>query len=347
MLGGLAVVAVLLIVTPAAASPPTPLTLTVAIGSNLDAPPAGVAFAGAVRRLSKGEIVVVFRSTGLTSDSERLAIQQVRAGSAPMAWIPTRGWDTQGVKAFTALQAPLLVTDYALLRKVLTGEVARAMLGGTMGVGVRTLGLAAADLRLILGARKPFLAPADFRGAKIRVPAGSAVTSSILEALGAVPMEIASSADLSSALQDGTLDGAETSLGYILLNGYQRVASHVTTNLVLFPRVDSIAVNEASFRRLTSKQRSILARAAVETTTRSFAGLQARDQLQLRLLCGVGLKAASSSPADLAAVRSALLPVYATLQEHRPTAARIAQIRKLKKTTRPGAALRIPAGCAA
>src|SRR6266540_1922975 len=118
-----------------------PLVLTVALGSEINPPAAGVRFADAVRRMSKGKMAIAFRSTtpaGLTVEGERLAIREVREGSAPMAWVPTRGWDTQGVRTFTALQAPFLVTDYALLRKVLTGEIGRAMLA-TRNAGVRTL----------------------------------------------------------------------------------------------------------------------------------------------------------------------------------------------------------------
>src|SRR6266540_532719 len=164
---------------PSASPSPLSVVLTVTTGSDLNPTNAGVAFANAVRSLSKGQMTIVFRPTpgGLTVQSERLAIQEVREGSVPMAWIPTRGWDTQGLRTFTALQAPFLITDYPLLRKVLTGAIGRGMLVGTRNLGVRTLGLAPSDLRRMLGARKPFAAPADFRDTKIRVPASSAVTS--------------------------------------------------------------------------------------------------------------------------------------------------------------------------
>ena len=334
---------------PAASTAALPVVLTAAIGSNSAPTEAGLVFADAVRRLSKGSLVIAFQSPpgGLTAESESLAIKDVRQGATQMGWIPTRGWDTQSVNAFTALQAPFLITDYVLLEKVLTGAVGRGMLSGTRGMGVRTLGLAAADLRRPLGARKSFVAPADFRGAKLRTAGGSRVSSAMLEALGATASPVASGAALLAELRDGTVDGAETAVGYILLNGYYQVAKYVTANLVFFPRVDAISINERAFQALTPQQRAILEKAATETARGSFKGLVERDQEQLRLLCLGGLRVATSTKAELAALLRAEQPVYTMLKRHRPTANRIAQIQKLKKATKPAAPLRIPAGCAA
>ena len=331
-----------------ARSAPPEVVLNVSIGSDLNPPSAGVAFADAVRRLSNGRLAIAFRSVpeGLSVDSELLALREVRTGSTEMGWIPTRGWDTQGLKTFTALQAPFLITDYTLLQKVLS-EIGQSMLPGTRSRGVRTLGLVATDLRRLLGARKPFVAPADFRGAKLRVPAGSRVSSTMLEALGATPVQIASGVGLEDALKDGTVDGAETSFGYILLNGYYAVATHVTANLVFYPRVDAISINERAFQALAPHDRTILEKAAAQVTKRSFVGLAARDREQLRLLCAAGLKAAGSTSPQLSALRRTVQPVYETLKEDRATARRIAQIQKLKKGTRAAAPLQVPAGCAA
>jgi TRAP-type C4-dicarboxylate transport system substrate-binding protein len=264
-----------------------------------------------------------------------------------MGQIPTRAWDTQGLATFTALQAPFLITDYALLKKVLAGPVGGGMLAGTRAFGVRTLGLAARDLRVPLGARRPFVAPADFRGATLRVPSASRVSTAVLEALGARAASIASGLELWTALRDGGVDGAESSLYYILGNGYYQVAKYVTTNLVFFPSVESFAINERVFRALTPQQRSILTRAGKATTASSFRGIQARDREQLHLLCTAGLKVAASTPSQLAALRKSEQPVYKLLERDRVTARRIAQIHALKKRTKPMPAVRTPAGCAA
>ena len=138
-----------------------------------------------------------------------------------------------------------------------------------------------------------------------------------------------------------------TALGPVLLNGYYGAATYLTTNLVFFPLVGSVGINEQAFEALTPAERSILTRAAAEMTRGSFVGIRAHDRQQLRLLCAVGLKVATSTRAQLAALRRAEQPVSANLETNRPTAALIAKIQALKKKTKATAPLRIPAGCAA
>jgi hypothetical protein len=220
------------------------------------------------------------------------------------------------------------------------------MLLGTRGRGVRTLGLAATDLRRPLGARKPFVAPADFRGAKLRVPAGSRVSSSMLEALGATPVQIASGVGLEDALKGGTVDGAESSFGYILLNAYYKVATAVTANLVLSAgRRDqhqraglpgTLAARSHDSRRGRVPDDEALVRgsrcprpgAAAPPVCRGAEGCELDEHRAVR--------ASPGSPARLRDVEGG--------SRHGTP---LAQIQKLKKGTRPAAPLQVPAGCAA
>jgi TRAP-type C4-dicarboxylate transport system substrate-binding protein len=169
----------------------------------------------------------------------------------------------------------------------------------------------------------------------------------MLEALGAKAASVASGLDLWTALRDGGVDGAETSIYFVLANGYYQVAKYLTTNLVFFPLVESFAINERLFQTLTPQQRSILRRAGTVTTASSFVGIRARDQGQLTLMCIAGLKVATSTRSQLVALRRAERPVYAMLSRDRATARRIAQIQTLKKRTKPSPPVRPPAGCSA
>lgn len=226
------------------------------------------------------------------------------------------------------------------------GPVGRGMLAGTRPSGVRTLGLAAVDLHVPLGARRPFVDLPDFRGATLRVPSNSRLTAAILEALGGKAVSITSGPDLFAALRSGTVDGAVSALWPIWSNGYYGAAKYVTINLVFFPVVASVGINEQAFEALTPAERTILTKAAAETTRATFVGIRARDQLQLRLLCRTGLKVATATSAQLAALRRAVQSVYASLNTDRATATRIAKIQALKKKTKPTRPLRIPEGCA-
>jgi C4-dicarboxylate-binding protein DctP len=329
------------------ARPKSPKVLTLEVA---DSPSVAYAFARNVGRVSKGalyiDVHVLAELAPPRADGEIVVIRHVEQGTVPLGWIPTRAWDAVGLSGFAALQAPFLITDYALLRKVLAGPVGRSMLAGTRASGVRTLALAAVDLHMPLGARRPFVGLGDFRGATLRVPSNSALTAAILDAVGGKAVSITSGPDLRAALSSGTVDGAISAFAPIWNNGYWGVAKYVTVNLVFFPVVASAVINEQAFQALTPAERALLTKAAVETTRTSFIGIRARDQQHLNILCRTGLKVARSTNAQLTALRRAVQPVYATLRTSRATAVQIAKIQILKKKTRPSQSVDIPKGCA-
>jgi C4-dicarboxylate-binding protein DctP len=330
------------------ARPLSPTVLTMAVADTVGPSSTAVAFARSVDRLSKGTLVISFQTPSQqTADGELVVIREVQQGVVQMGSIPTRAWDAVGLPTFAAFQAPFLISDYALLRKVLEGPVGRGMLAGTRPSGVRTLGLAVEDLHVPLGARHPFVGLTDFRGATLRVPSNSALTTAMLGALAANAASVASGHDEFVALKSGTIDGAVTAVWPVLLNGYYGAAKYLTTNLVFFPLVRSVGINEQAFGALTRAQRSILTKAAAEMTRGSFVGRRAHDLQLLRILCADGLKVATSTRAELAALRRAEQPVYRALETNRATAARIAKIQVLKKKTKPTRPLATPKGCAA
>jgi TRAP-type C4-dicarboxylate transport system substrate-binding protein len=311
-------------------------------------PKPAVSFARSVEKLSGGSLEIAIQfAEHQTADGEPRVIHEVEQNSVAMGWIPTRAWDPVGLSTFSALQAPFLITNYALLRKVLIGPIGRGMLAGTRAASVRTLGLAAVDLHVPLGAQRPFHALRDFQGARLRVPSNSPLTDSILAALGAKSEAIASGSDLYTALKTGAVDGAVSSLPYVFTNGYYTAAKYLTTNLVFFPYVGSVGVNETAFEALTPAQRSALTKAAAEMTRQSFIGLRERDQQLLGILCHAGLKVAQSTAAELSALRRAEHSVYANLRSNPATASWITSIQIQKKKTKPPSGLRIPAGCSA
>jgi TRAP-type C4-dicarboxylate transport system substrate-binding protein len=142
-----------------------------------------------VKERTNGRVKIVEGTDYPSSDADN----EARLGGAPaewtgeMAYIPSRAWErVSSVHAFQALQAPFLVTDYAVLREVTTGAIGRKMLTSLGGIGLIGLGLVPNELRRPLG-RKPLDTPAAFHGARIRVV--TSPTSMIaLQALGAVPL---------------------------------------------------------------------------------------------------------------------------------------------------------------
>ena len=146
------------------------------------------------------------------------------------------------------------------------------------------------------------------------------------------------------ALADGKLAGLELSLFLYERNVLTRPAPYVTANVTLWPQMDVLFANPGRLTRLTEQQRGWLQQAAQDATGRS-AALADRDAQSLKVACQSGTRFADASQADLASLRKAFAPVYASLEQDPQTTAFIQQIKALKQSTPASAPLAIPAGC--
>jgi hypothetical protein len=104
-----------------------PVVLHLAVAYPGDTPDAPVArfFASRVAALSGGSMCVrvVFDAAGeRIVDPEAGVASMVGDGTFELGWIGARAWDRLGVSSFQALQAPFLVTSYALLGRIATGR---------------------------------------------------------------------------------------------------------------------------------------------------------------------------------------------------------------------------------
>src|SRR5207245_4310724 len=137
--------------------------------------------------------------------------RMVQAGKIDLGLIATRAWDELGVKAFEALQAPFLITNIALLDRVVTGQIGERMIDGLRSTGFVGLGLIPDQLRHPIGFAYPLASLNDFAGARVRIPP-SGVTSALIRALGAIPLEIGG-ADVNAAIDHRRIAGEELSFG--------------------------------------------------------------------------------------------------------------------------------------
>jgi len=327
-------------------SAPLELRLAAAFGS-ADQPEARYAreFATRVGKLSDGRlrVRVIFGAEGAKSPNvETLIARRVRDGSYDLGWIGARAWDELGVTSFQALQTPFLVTNYALLDKVVSGPIAREMLAGLDGHGVVGLALIPGLLRHPFGLRRPLLSPRDFAGARIRV-IPSRATDALFRALGATPVHAGSAGLDVRALKigDGEASFANLPTGAI-----------ASANIVLFAKALTIFAGERAFARLTSEQRDILRRAAAATLAGAasypvrqsirFEGELVGQWCRLRGRTGY---TALATPAELAALARAAQPVVESLQRDAETRHFIAEIRRLSAELPPAPPITAPASC--
>ena len=287
-------------------------------------------------------IQVTSRWGDYADDAEQQVVRAVAAGKADLGWAGARVFDTIGVTSFQALQAPMLIDSYALEQAVAASDLPGQMLQGLDKVGVRGLGVLPDSLRKPIAVKHPVLGLGDWRGITFGT-LKSAGQAQAIRSLGATPMEVFRRSR-NEALLDGRLQGLEMDLFVYEHGGPVQPAPYVTANVTLWPQMDVLFANPSRLGALTGQQRGWLQQAAQDATGRS-PGLADRDAQSLKVACQSGARFANASPADLASLRTAFAPVYASLEQDAQTKAFIQRIQTLKQSTPVGAPLAIPSGC--
>jgi TRAP-type C4-dicarboxylate transport system substrate-binding protein len=295
--------------------PPTPrrqgsggtVTIRFATGSP---GPSQAEFFRQLARASNGRMraQLVNYDKGATDVDQRVA-RDLAHGRIDVAEIAARAWESLGVAGTSAFQSPFLLTSDALLDRV-TGDarVTRPILDSLSSVDVTGLAILPTGVRYLFAAERPLDSPAAFVGARIRVPE-SETTDAILRSLGARPTTaLRSGHDVVAALESGRLDAVESDMRNAVLNGYVRAAPH--TSSPLFAKVTTLAANSKRLRELGPAAAGWLRVAAERTAAAAVAD---DDRTYWASACGAGLQPHPSTPAQLDALQTALLPVHSKL----------------------------------
>jgi TRAP-type C4-dicarboxylate transport system substrate-binding protein len=279
------------------------------------------------------------------TDAEQQVVRAVAAGKVDLGWAGTRVFDTMGLTSFQALQAPMLIDSYALQQAVVASDLPGQMMQGLNKVGVRGLGVLADGLRQPIAVKHPMLGVADWRGITFGTVTSQGQAQAI-RALGATPMEIFRRSR-NQALLSGKIGGFEMNLLLYEHNVLAPRAPYVTANVTLWPQIDVLMANPGHLAKLTEQQRGWLQQAAQDATSRSAAlsDRANRDAQGLKNACQSGARFANASQADLASLRTAFAPVYASLGQDPQTKAFIQRIQALKRSTLAAAPPAIPSGC--
>ncbi|HZQ64961.1 MAG TPA: hypothetical protein VFA66_07025 [Gaiellaceae bacterium] len=317
-----------------AGGPAEPSVLTMANGyADLTFEPAVAYFVQRVAERSHGALRIrVVGDWGLVKNVEQAGFEQrivgdVASGTADLAWVGTRVFDTLGANGFRALTAPMLVDRYGLERAVLRSPIPEQMLAGLRRLHVRGLAVLADSLRKPIAVRRALLRPADWSGL-VFATVRSATQAGAVRALGARVSNLWG-APLGDAVAAGKVQAFEKSLPLYELTGQEEVAPYVTVNVNLWPQTIALIANP---RRLGGRAAGWLREAAHDAVTRSLA-LADRDTVAAAELCRRGARFETASAADLVALRRAFVPVYRTLERDPQTRRFIAQIERLKRAT--------------
>lgn len=328
-----------------AGGPGEPVTLRMAtVNGDLDFTPQIQYFLDRVAELSDGnvQIEMVYEVGDFGPDAEQQVVRGVAEGEFDLGFTGTQGYEALGAENFVALSAPMLIDSYALEDAVIESGVTDQMLKGLEEIGVTGLGVLAGALRKPVAVDEPLVSPAEWEGITFGT-FNSEGQAEAVRALDATPMKVVGDSR-DKALEEGTIDGFESSILAYRFNGQEKAAPYVAANVNLWPQTIAVVGNPDALADLTGEQRGWLEQAARDAAERSTA-LVDTDARYLEESCEAGARFALASEADLAALEGALAPVYVTLQQDQATQGFIEQILEIKRSTPSAPSLSIPSDC--
>ncbi len=284
-------------------------------------------FAAQVEALSDGRIAVEIDWDHGQGEAHRYEYlgEQVRTGALDLGLVPAGTWDALGVTSFQALQAPFLVTSDALVEEIVMGDLADRLAAGLADAGVVGLTLLPETLRHPVGFGDPLTSPAQYAGAKIRVPVASSASYGVVRALGAEPVDLNGNA-WAAAVATGAVIGAESAFAQ---RSSLPTLGTFTANVTFYPKVNVLVAGSESFAALDDDDQAIL-RAAAAATQDYVLDSNPSDAEGAAAYCGTGGGVALASADEVAAFEAAAAPVVTALEADPETKALIAEIRALR-----------------
>lgn len=201
----------------------------------------------------------------------------------------------RGIQDFGVLFAPYLFDGWEDLEKVVDSSwFAGKSQELEENVGLKILTTWRYGIRHTI-TKKPVNAVSDLKGKKIRVP-NQTILIKVFESLGATPTPMAMS-DIYTALQQGTIDGAENPLPVILNGAYQEVAKNLVLDAHTYDMTCWI-MGADFFNTLTKEQQDILMECGDEAGVFNSAQLEKADEEALEALKKEGVTVSPLTPED-------------------------------------------------
>jgi tripartite ATP-independent transporter DctP family solute receptor len=161
-------------------------------------------------------------------------VQGLQSGAIEMAFFSTTHL-VNFVPQFGVLDLPFLVTRQSDVSKLLDGEIGQSILTELPPIGLIGLAYSESSFRSVF-TKMPVNSLDELKGLKLRVP-NSPVYVGTVKAMDALPTPIPFR-ELYSALQQGVVDGAETSGSAYWSYKFYEVGGHwIVTNHTILPGI--------------------------------------------------------------------------------------------------------------
>lgn len=220
-------------------------------------------FARLVKERTNGKIIIETYHDSALGD-EVSSIEQIQVGGIDFARVGISSVASYE-NSLNALQLPYLYRDEEHMWKVLNGEIGENFLNSENLKDKGIFGFAwyTGGSRNFYNTKKEILTPDDLIGMKLRV-VDSKLMMGMVSAMGGEPVPMAF-ADVYTALEKGTLDGAENNWASYISTSHYKVAKYITVDEHL--RVpEMIIASKKSMEKLSEEDQAIIKECAKEST---------------------------------------------------------------------------------
>ena len=218
-------------------------------------------FKETVGQKTNGRIDVQIFPNG-TIGQQRDLIEGMQLGTVDMS-VNDPGLMSNFAPRVGILDLPYMFRDYSHVRKVLDGEVGKALADDLLKQGIRSLAWTGTAFRDVL-TNKEIKSFEDMKGIKLRVPEGP-VYFSTMKAFGTNPTPLPWG-DTYTALQTKVVDGMEGSAESVFTAKMNEVTKYLVRTQHIFTAI-SINISEKTWQKITPDDQKIIQDAAKEAAT--------------------------------------------------------------------------------
>lgn len=201
---------------------------------------------------------------------------------------------------------PFVFVDREDWASKVDGDLGQILADETVSIGLNVLSYFDGGFRSVSNTRRPVLSMEDLRGLKVRV-GESTLLINTQQALGSNPIPM-SFGEIYTALQQGTIDGVETSIIYVIDGNFQEVAKYTTeTNHSALQMVTFI--NQEFYAGLPADLKDAVDAAAAKATVEQRVLALEADLMAINVMEEAGVQVDQSSSEFTEQMIQAVQPV--------------------------------------
>lgn len=262
-------------------------------------------FADKVSELSGGTITAELYASGQLGQ-ENDVLESVKLGTIGMTSV-NGGAMVPFVPEYAAFTLPYIFANNAMKWEILDGEIGDKVADKIKAAGFHLIAYMEDGTRNVYTAKKQIRTADDFKGLKIRTT-GSIASQDGFAALGAAPTPI-NLGEVYTALQNGTVDGAENNYSSIYSTKHHEVGKYISsTGHLSVP--GAFVMSEKLWESLSADQQKWITEAGEYAHTWGIKRFAAVDDENLQKCIDEGAIYYEFPASEVAKAAAACAPVY-------------------------------------